>query len=268
MNIVGELVLKKTLDKTTYFFVDESGDTTFYDRHGNFIVNTPGCSPILIMGFVSCEEPKIIRMKLKELREQLINDPYLQGISSLEKTKIAFHAKDDCPEVRQPVFKLISTMDIKAQLVVARKTESIYNKFDGNTNKLYDHLITVLFKDKLHTSSENRIYFATRGNRKRQKPLEDAIHNARKAFEGKWQTCIGSQINILAQIPSDEPCLQVVDYINWTVYRAYTTGEMRYFNAIRDKVSLLVDLYDANQPKWQNFYNRKNPFEVKKTSPL
>jgi hypothetical protein len=81
-----------------------------------------------------------------------------------------------------------------------------------------------------------RIYLATRGNRKRQKPLEDAIHNARKAFESKWQTNINSQIDIFAQIPSDEPCLQVVDYINWTVYRAYTTGEMRYFNAIRDKV--------------------------------
>jgi hypothetical protein len=43
---------------------------------------------------------------------------------------------------------------IKAQLVVARKTELIYNKFNGNTNQLYDHLITVHFKDKLHTSSE------------------------------------------------------------------------------------------------------------------
>ncbi len=260
--------MKKTVEKTGYFFVDESGDTTFYDKTGNFIVNTAGCSPILIMGFVSCEDPQIIRGKLKELRNQLINDPYLQGINSMEKTKIAFHAKDDCSEVRQAVFKLLSVMDIKAQIVVARKTVSVFKKFDGNANKLYDHLITVLFKNKLHTSSDNRIYFATRGNRKRQKPLEEAIQKSRQAFEDKWKTQVKSEIRIFAQTPSDEPCLQVVDYLNWSVYRAYTTGEMRYFNAIRDKISLLVDLYDTAKPRWGNFYNRRNEFEINKTSPL
>lgn len=93
--------MKQAEAKITWFFVDESGDTTFYDRDGNYIVNSPGCSPVLIMGFVCCEDPKVIRDSLKRLREQLIGDPYLQGISSLDKTKIAFHAKDDCPEVRQ-----------------------------------------------------------------------------------------------------------------------------------------------------------------------
>lgn len=260
--------MKQTEDKTTWFFVDESGDTTFYDRYGNFIVNSPGCSPVLIMGFISCQDPKLIRSNLIQLRGQLIVDPYLQGIPSMEKTKIAFHAKDDCPEVRQAIFKLISTLEYKAQIVVARKAASVYKKFNGDPNKLYDHLITVLFKDKLHTSSENRIYFATRGNRKRQKPLEEAIFKAQEAFELRWKTKVKSKTGIFAQTPSDEPCLQVTDYINWAVYRAYTTGEMRYFNLIRSKVSLLVDLYDTAKPRWGNFYNRKNEFEINKISPL
>ena len=151
-------------------------------------------------------------------------------------------------------------------MVVARKTVAVFKKFGGNANQLYDHLITVLFKDKLHTSSENRIYFATRGNRKRQKPLEEAIRNARRAFELKWKTQVKSQSDIFAQTPSDEPYLQVIDYINWAVYRAYTTGEMRYFEAIRDKVSLLVN--DTAKPGWGNFYNRRNEFHINKISPL
>jgi hypothetical protein len=191
--------LKQIEDKINWFFVDESGDTTFYDRDGIYIVNSPGCSPVLIMGFVTCQVPKLIRDELKQLRERLIADPYLQGICSLEKTKIAFHAKDDCSEVRQAVFKLIATLDIKAQIVVARKTVAVYRRFSGNANKFYDHLITVLFKDKLHTASENRIYFATRGNRNRQKPLEEAICKAKEAFTLKWETEIESQISIFAQ---------------------------------------------------------------------
>lgn len=42
---------------------------------------------------------------------------------------------------------------------------------------------------------------------------------------------------------------------------------MRYFNYIEDKVSLLVDLYD--QDRYPDiYYNRDNPFDIAKTSPL
>lgn len=70
-----------------------------------------------------------------------------------------------------------------------------------------------------------------------------------------------------AQTPSGEPCLSVIDYMNWAVYRAFVRREMRYFQVVQDKVSLLVDLYDrAHYPK--NWYNRKNPFDATKITPL
>ena len=57
-----------------------------------------------------------------------------------------------------------------------------------------------------------------------------------------------------AQVPQGEPCLSVIDYLNWAVYRAFTRGEMRYYRQIEAKVSLLVDLYDTDRyPK--NWYN-------------
>ena len=70
-----------------------------------------------------------------------------------------------------------------------------------------------------------------------------------------------------SQTPVGEPCLSIVDYMNWAVYRAFTRGEMRYLRPVEEKVSLLVDLYDQrNYPK--NWYNRKNPFEIEKITPL
>ena len=58
-----------------------------------------------------------------------------------------------------------------------------------------------------------------------------------------------------------------MDYVNWAVYRAFTRGEMRYYKTIEGKVSLLVDLYDsAKYPG--NWYNRRNPYDVKKITPL
>ena len=42
---------------------------------------------------------------------------------------------------------------------------------------------------------------------------------------------------------------------------------MQYYRFVEDKVSLLVDLYDiARYPK--NWYNRDNPFDIEKASPL
>jgi hypothetical protein len=55
--------------------------------------------------------------------------------------------------------------------------------------------------------------------------------------------------------------------MNWAVYRAFTKGEMRYFDFVRDRISLVVDLYDtAKYPK--NYYNKSNPFDVNKISPM
>ena len=124
-----------------------------------------------------------------------------------------------------------------------------------------------LFKNILHRAGNNFIYFSKRGSRNRQEPLERAIEHARNLFERKFFIKINSKVFIQSQIPTDEPCLQVIDYMNWAIYRVITKGEMRYFNYIKDKVSFIWDIYDMlKHPK--NFYSRANELDIKKMSPL
>ena len=259
--------MKQNIYETNYFFVDESGDTTFYNRKNEFVVGNEGCSKILIMGFIRTEHPEIIRKELLKLNDSLCTDNYLSSIPSITKTKLNFHAKDDCPEVRYEVFKQVKDLPFTCNIVVARKTKHVYDKFNGNTQELYDSLITNLFKNILHFSKNNHIYIATRGNKKRQEPLEQAIQSAIKYSEEKMNTKICAKQIILPQSPSGEPCLQVVDYCNWAIYRAFINSEMRYYNYIKEKFGLIVDLYDYKD-KWSNFYSKKNPFDIKKISPL
>lgn len=73
----------------------------------------------------------------------------------------------------------------------------------------------------------------------------------------------------MPQTPSGEPCLQIIDYINWAVQRAFIKGEDRYLKFLQeyDKISFIVDIYDLDKyPK--NFYNKKNVFSINKISPL
>ena len=260
--------MKQPSEGTNWFYVDEAGDPTFYDRRGNLNVGQPGCSPILILGFVELQDPVAVRRAILQLQQEIVNDPYFEGIPSLEKTAIAFHAKDDVREIRYRVYKLLATLEFRAQFVVARKIERVFrNSFQAKETLFYDHLVTTLFKNVLHRYQHNVIHFAKRGSRDRQKPLSDALETGVKEFEQKWNATVDSTYEVYAQTPGGEPLLSVVDYMNWAVYRAFTRGEMGHYNTVADKVSLLVDLYDrGNYPK--NWYSRRNPFHAKKITPL
>lgn len=260
--------MKEPQAGSNWFFVDESGDPTFYDRKGNLIVGQEGCSPLLLLGFVETSDPQALRKAILGLQHEIIHDPYFQGVPSLAKTRLAFHAKDDLPEIRFQVYKLLAKLDFKAQFIVARKVERVFrNNFDANESRFYDHLVTQLFKNCLHRYVENHIYFAKRGSRNRQQPLEAAIQTSIGEFEDDTNWQVTTKFQIQSQTPIGEPCLSIVDYMNWAVYRAFMRGEMRYYRTVEEKVSLLVDLYDNTEyPK--NWYHRDNPFDTQKITPL
>lgn len=255
-------------NKTNYFFVDEAGDAVFFDKYGKNIVGQEGCSNILILGFVMVKNPDKLRKSILGLKTEIISDKYLEKIPSIVKSKRAFHAKDDCPEVREKFYKLIKTLDFSAEFYVARKIEQLFRKrHKSNQNVFYDDLIIKLFQNKLHLASINHIYFAVRGNKSRQMPLENAIQTSILTFENKWDKKVDSTNYIFPQSPSGEPCLQIIDYMNWAIYRAFTNHEERYLRFIEEKIKFLVDIYDFDKyPK--NFYNSKNKFDINKISPL
>jgi hypothetical protein len=260
--------MKRPQPGRTFFFVDESGDPIFYDRKGNLIVGQPGCSRILILGFVETQSPEPLRRAILALQQEVIQDPYFRGVPSIQKTAVAFHAKDDVPEVRYRFFKLLATLDFHAQFIVARKIERVFrNSFDARETAFYDHLVSLLFQNVLHRYQWNTIYFAKRGSRDRQLPLSQAIRRGVQRFESKWDCEVATKFEVQAQTPSGEPCLSVVDYVCWAVHRAFTRGEMRYYRTIEEKVSLLVDLYDTDRYP-ENWYSRRNPFDTTKITPL
>lgn len=254
--------------KAQYFFVDEAGDPTFYDKYGRFIVGKEGCSKILLLGFIKTHNPEPLRQAIMRLHDEVKNDQYFKGISSIKKTNLVFHAKDDAPEIREKVYKTIVDLDFKAEFVVARKIENIFKvRHKGKENLFYDDLTVKLFKNKLHLSEQSHIYFAVRGSKTRQVPLEEAIQVAKNSFENEHKIKVDSQILIFPQSPYGEPCLQIADYMNWAIQRAFIKKEDRYYKFMESKVKFICDVYDTNKyPK--NFYSRDNLFDINKISPL
>lgn len=261
--------MKKAKGCNSYFFVDESGDPVFYDAKGNLIVGQAGCSPILILGFIETQDPHPLRQAVLNLHNQVLNDEYLQHIPSFHKTAVAFHAKDDSPEVRYLVYKLIKQLNFKAQFIVARKIERVFrNSHKAKENHFYDNLVSKLFQNALHRYQHNHIFFSTRGSRARRKPLNNAIWRAKGRFDTRYKPgAEATTFEIEPQSPKGEPCLSLIDYLNWALYRAYTKKEMRYYDSVSDKVSFIRDLYDFEAGP-NNFYHRKKPFDISRAAPL
>lgn len=263
--------MKKAEQKATYFFVDESGDPNFYGKGGDIIVGNQGCSRTLLLGFVRAQDPQPIRACLQELQQKIANDPYFNGIPSIKKTLIAFHAKDDCPEVRMMVYKTLSQSNFAAQVIVARKIERMFRtRYKGSKDKFYQDIVSRLFENQLHKAETNHIVFSKRGNKIQQHAMHTAIKVGAERFRQKWHADITTRLNIKTLLSSQDFMLQAVDYANWAVQRAFERGEMRYFNFLRDKFELICDVFDKDNYKGgRNFYDRnKNPFEIKKASPL
>ncbi|MFH0815074.1 MAG: hypothetical protein V1902_03320, partial [Candidatus Falkowbacteria bacterium] len=155
-----------------------------------------------------------------------------------------------------------------AEIIVARKKEGMFQKrHRGNTNVFYDDIITKLFTNKLHLAEKSYIYYEIRGNRSRQQPFEDAIRTAINTFELKWGAKNDSEIQIYPMSSAGEPCLQIIDYVNWAVQRAFIKGDARYINFLEDKISFICDIYDSKKYP-NNYYSKKNKFDINKISPL
>lgn len=164
-------------------------------------------------------------------------------------------------------------MDLAAQVMVARKVESLYRtKYNSSQGAFYDDLVTKLFKNQLHLATENTITFARRGKKARQHALRTAVERGVLEFRKRTKAEVSTtKIAVHTSQPIQEPALQACDYINWAVQRAFEKGEMRYFEFIRDKIELVWDVFDFAKYKGEEkcvYDRRKNPFEIKKISPL
>jgi len=218
-----------------HYFVDESGDPTLFDSKGRVLVGKDGCSRFFMLGLLEVADPYGLAQRLTDLRSRLLSDPYFRGVPSMQpdalKTALAFHAKDDLPEVRREVFALLKEEDVRFFAVVRSKKATLSyvrsrNRMDPDyhyrPNELYDYLVRRLFRDRLHQSDRNVIRFAQRGKSDRTRALVSALEAARLRYGEKWGRPVETVIELALSLSKDHGGLQAVDYFLWALHSACT----------------------------------------------
>jgi len=280
---------------TVHRFLDEAGDCTFYGKKRKSIIGTTGVSNCFIMGMVKFKEPfEPVREKIIELQKQVSSDPYFQVPSVIKKKEIGgyfFHAKDDLPEIRKLFFDYIKTVNLSFEAIVARKSiERFTTKHKDNECYFYADILSHLLKNKLHQGKRLVLNIAEKGTSTKNQNLELALEKAKERFAKKLnQQSIKEAKDILEVIdlsfmhrkdvkagivfnvtnPLQEPLLNIADYVCWAVQRLFEKGETRYYDFVKEKVSLVVDIYDSAKYKdFKNYYSPKHPLTAEnKISP-
>lgn len=253
------------------YFVDETGDGVIFDDNGRVLVGTGKVQEHFILGMVECRMLESLAADLEDLRARLVADPYFKGVPSMQpeakKTALFFHAKDDLPEVRREVFRvlqlhefsfyaLVRTMSVEARRVRSRNERDPTYRY--RPTELYDSAVRRLFDRKLHTKPAYDVIFASRGKARTQ-ALREHLLKAQASSRKAAGTYPNAVINVRAMPAREQAGLQVVDYCLWALQRLYTKGEERFLSLIWPKVGLIVDTDDISENRYGTYHTRKRP---------
>jgi hypothetical protein len=269
--------------KHNHRFLDETGDTTFYGKGRKSILGTNGVSNCFIIGMLKIKQPlNEVRKAVNELQLKVANDPYFD-VASIRQKKAShgyyFHAKNDLPEVRKLFLDFIKTIDCSFEAVVGRKNIERYEtKHKGKEQYFYADMLSHLLKNKLQKDEKLVLHIAERGKCTKNNNLDLALEKAKERLavstnhkniintEEWWNLSHITRKDITANVlfnvtqPLQEPLLNVADYFCWALQNVFEKGEVRFYNFLKEKISLVVDVYDDEKYEgWKNYYGPKNP---------
>lgn len=189
-----------------------------------------------------------------------------------------FHAKDDLPEVRKEVYRLLSKRDdirffaaIKDKYTVLEYVNSrnqTDTSYHYSPNELCDFLVRRLFRDNLHKNEKYIIVFSERLKADRTKALGEQLRQAKQHFYGKYHIESNSEIVVKSAKPNQEVCLQVIDYYLWALWRLYVNREERFLSYLSSSIGLIMDVDDVRKKPTGTYYSSHNPISLEKLPKL
>lgn len=262
-----------------YHFVDEAGDLTLFNRKKQVVLGRDGVSNYFMVGVAFVPRPDALDEALTALRTELLADPFLNRIASFQpsrrKTAIAFHAKDDVPEVRLRVFNLLMRFDIKVFVAIRTKRVLVeqartVHRYGQKISEhhIYDDLFSRLLRNRLHLANENHIVVSRRGTKDRKEALTTAIRQAQTSFTSRWGEREYGPCHVRTDQPSQCAGLQAVDYFLWALQRLYERHEDRYFTPLSRHYRIIMDLDDDRRQPYGEWYTDSNPLSVTKIMPV
>lgn len=209
-----------------YVFADEAGDFEFARK------------PNVSKYFIVC----VIRTDSCEIGNQLLN---LRRQLLWEKlpVKECFHCSRDQQVVRDRVFALIRSMDLRVYATIMEKSKA-YPQVRGSQDRFYKtgwyFLMRFVANRIVQPDTELLLTAASVKKNKAQRAFTDAINDVVQQTipRNQWLTTFCPAVA--------DPCLQIADYCTWAIQRKWESAnktDVRSYRLIEDKIDYEYDLW-------------------------
>jgi hypothetical protein len=248
-----------------HIFIDESGSPDFYGNKKKLLIGNDGFSPVLLLGMIETRDKKELRNKIIDFKSQLLKDQALKKIFSLHKKGWYLHAKEDHPQVRKLFFEFIKQLEFSSHAVIGRKNlYTFHGKHKGKTEEFYFDLVKHLISTKFKHQCEYELILASR-SKTDMGFFSDATKKALEIYSKQLKNSVEREYKCFILKSSECPELSVTDYMLWALQRYILKKDIESFDIIKDKFSLIIDLYGFKNDRY--FY-KKNPFSLDKVHPF
>jgi len=205
-----------------YIFLDESGDLGF-----DFSKRKTSKHFVVTFLFVKDKEKKLIEKIVKKTFKSFTKKEIKHHFGSL-------HAYKEKPKTRTRLLNFLNQRDISI-ITIYLKKDRVYTNLQDEKQVLYNYITNILL-DRVFT--KKLIPF----NRKIQ--LIASRRETNKFFNQNFKNYLENQVKnnhkinfeVKIKTPSQEKCLQVVDFACWAIFRKYEKGDDYYYNIFKQKI--------------------------------
>jgi len=224
------------MSENLFIFVDEAGNFDFLKTGTKFFIITSSTTT----------DPHYLRENLLKLKYEF----WLNGLN-LEY----FHASEDKNNVREEVFKFINSIkkNIQIDSVIVQKNKTNPKLYINEKSKekglnIYQLSLKCLLKyifNRYKISEINKIIIILSSIFEKSK-RELILKTIKKFLKENFK--IPFEIYFFDS-KSDLNC-QIIDYINWSIYRKWESNDLKYYDYIKEMIKSEFEIFK----KGENLY--------------
>ncbi|HLD55077.1 MAG TPA: DUF3800 domain-containing protein [Candidatus Nanoarchaeia archaeon] len=205
-----------------YIFLDESGELGFKSTSSKYFVITlllcDGGEVYSLRRIMKKVRQKIIKKKLKRY-------PEIKGNNSTDK-------------IRMDVLKRFVETNSEIFVVILEKSK-VYEYLKNKKDKLYNYISNLILNEcSLEDSHISLVVDKSKTNRSLREDFDNYI---RKNITQKNNGC---NIKIQHENSQKEGCLQVLDFVSWSIFRNYENSDSRFMDIIKNKIVIKKEVFE------------------------
>jgi hypothetical protein len=208
-------------------FQDESGDLGFdfsKRKTSRFFVIT-----LLVMDEV-----------IKRSGDKVVKDVFKRYAGPKSHKEGVLHASRERPLVRRQLLQRIAEKDVRVYAIVLEKkrvNEDLRSRPDKLYNWVTKTLLKYVCKSNVLDADRNRLIASRRETNR-------LLNNDfRKYVQGQTSRLTPSSFEVTIACPHEEKCLQAVDFICWSIYRAWEYRDDSYEKLIETRIERILPLF-------------------------